>query len=165
MHLTRALVAAVAYLLTMAAASAADTPLLIQIRPDGSYRVWHTEGQTRLSEDELLTLAASARPEGGEVIEVGAGKARAFEVPQAVLIEIPGAPEDTALLVDRDECGGIKVWHAAGATQLSEAEMTELVLSALPTGGKRLMIGTDYAKAFTNRLGVVVVLWKPPRRP
>jgi hypothetical protein len=165
MDLRRAALAAVSLLLAMSAASAADSPLLIQIRPDGSYRVWHTEGQTRLSEDELLTLAASARPEGGEVIEVGAGKARAYEVPQAVMIEIPGAAEDKALLVDRDECGGIKVWHAAGPTQLSEAEMTELVLSALPTGGKRLTLGTDYAKAFTNRLGVVVVIWKPPRRP
>jgi hypothetical protein len=155
------LVAAVA--LSTWAALAADTPLLIQLQPDGKYRVWHSEGETHLSDDELLTLAASARPEGGETIQVSAGPARAYELPLAVLIEIPGAMTDKALLVDRDECGGIKVWHGAGAAKLSEDELTELVLTAVPGGGKRVLVGKDYAKAFTTRLGVVAMIWKPAR--
>lgn len=157
------LVTAIVLVLPVGSAVAADTPLLIQLQPDGKYRVWHTEGDTHLSDDELLTLAASARPEGGEPMEVSAGPARAFELPQAVLIEIPGAPADKALLLDRDECGGIKVWHDAGATQLSEDQLTELVLTAVPGGGKRVMVGKDYAKAFTTRLGVVAMIWKPAR--
>lgn len=145
------------------ASLAADTPLLIQTQSDGSYRLWHTEGETQLQEEELLSLAASAEPGGGPYMDVSAGRARAVELPGAVLVEVPDVPEDKALLLERDACGGIKIWHSAGPARLSEDDMTELVLSALPAGGKRVFIGEDYAKAFSTALGVVTVIWRPVR--
>lgn len=146
-------------------AAAADNALLIQLQQDGSYRVWHTEGASNLPEPELLELEASARPGGGEMQQSSAGRAQAFEIGDGVVIELPDAPADRRLLLERDLCGGLKVWHAEGATTLSEDDMTELALTALPDGGKLLRIGGYNARGYSVRIGVIAVLWKPSQRP
>jgi hypothetical protein len=146
-------------------AEAADNTLLIQLQKDGSYLVWHSEGRTQLSDDELTSLSASARPEGGEPILTTAGPASAFEIPRAVLVVLADAKSDRKLLIDRDACGGVRLWHAEGATSLTDDQLTELVLSALPDGGKRVSIGSNYAKAYSTELGVVAVIWAPVERP
>ena len=145
-------------------AAAEDTALLIQLQPDGHYRVWHSDGPSRLPEPLLLELEASALAEGGPPMPTLHGPAQAFETQEGVVIELPQAGEDNRLFLDHDGCGGVKVWHAAGATQLTEEELTELVLTALPEGGKRVRAGDTYARAFTTRVGVIAAIWKPARR-
>lgn len=143
---------------------AEDNVLLIQNGPQG-FIVWHTEGPSQITDDEALEVMASARPEGGEAVMTGLGPARGYEMPQGVVIRLPEAARDKALLVDRDACGHIYLWHSEGATQLSEAELTEVVLSALPDGGKRLQLGDRYIKAFVTKLGVTATLWKVTPKP
>lgn len=157
-------IAAIVSAIAILPAYAADNALLIQIEQDGRFKVWHVEGETRLTEDEVFTLAASARPEGGEKILTGAGIASAFDTKGGIVIEIPGAKSDKALLVERDACGGVKVWHAEGSTSLTDEQLTELVLSALPDGGRTVPVGKRYAKAYAASLGVTVVLWEPAAR-
>jgi hypothetical protein len=151
-------------LLAASIAAAADNSLLIQVEPGGGYRVWHSEGATNLSEDEILLLAAGATPEGSALQPVSAGPARARQTGNGVIIEIPAAASDGKLLVDRDACGAIKVWHADGETRLTEEQITELVISALPGGGRRVNIDGRYAKAFIMPLGYAVVIWQPVKR-
>ena len=163
MPLTRALLATI-FVLAASLAAAADNSLLIQVESGGGYRVWHTEGATKLGEDEILMLAAGATPEGSALQQVSAGPARAFQTGNGVIIELPEAAGDRRLLVDRDACGAVKVWHSDGETRLSEAQMTELVISALPGGGKLVKIDDRYAKVFITELGYAVVLWVPVKR-
>lgn len=145
-------------------AGAAGDNLLLQLQPDGRYRVWHSEGATQISEDDALAVAASAKPEGGEPQPTAGGRARAFQSEQGVIIEMMDATTDRHLLVDRDACGAIRVWHAEGPARLTEAQMTELVLSALPGGGPRLTFDDRYAKAYITPLGYAVLLWRIPAR-
>jgi hypothetical protein len=156
--------AAMTCLLTAGLAMAADNALLIQVEAGGGYRVWHTEGSSRLTEDEILMLSASASPSGSEPQQVSAGRARAFQTGNGVVIELPEAATDRRLLVDRDACGAIKVWHAEGETKLTDDQITELVISALPGGGRLIKIDGRYAKAFITELGYSVVLWQPAKR-
>jgi hypothetical protein len=142
---------------------AEDNVLLIQTGPQG-FVVWHTEGKSRISDDEALETMASARPEGGDAVMTSLGPARGYELPVGVLIRLPEAKSDKALLVDRDACGHIHMWHAEGETQLSDAELTEIVMSALPEGGRRLTLGSRYVKGFITPLGVTATLWKIPGR-
>ncbi len=142
---------------------AEDNVLLVRQEPQG-FVVWHTEGESRLSDDELLEIMATAAPAGGEEMPTPIGPARAFELPEGILIRLPNAPRDKALLVDRDACGHIVVWHSVGTTQLTDAELTEAVMSALPEGGPRLRLGDRYAKAFIGRLGITITLWKVPTK-
>ena len=64
--------------------------------------------------------------------------------------------EDDVLLIQLGQQGytvgqqGYTVWHKRGQTQLSEAQLTEIYLSALPGGGPRLSIGEWQAKAFSR---------------
>jgi hypothetical protein len=153
--------AAVAACLCAAALHAEDNVLLIQTGPQG-FIVWHTEGKSRISDDEALEVMASARPGGGEEVMTAHGPARGYELPAGVLIRLPEAKSDKALLVDRDACGHIQMWHAEGETQLSDGELTEIVMSALPEGGKRLTLGNRYVKAFVTPLGITATLWKIP---
>jgi hypothetical protein len=162
MPLKRALLAAI-FLLAAPVAAAADNSLLIQVEGSG-YRVWHSEGATHLSEDEILMLAAGATPGGSALQPVSAGPARAIQTGSGVVIELPEAAADRRLLVDRDACGAIKVWHAEGETHLSDEQITELVISALPGGGRPIKVDGRYAKAFITELGYAVVLWAPVRR-
>jgi hypothetical protein len=150
--------------LTISIACAAGDNLLIQLQHDGSYRVWHAEGATRLSEEEMLAVAATATPLGGADLPTAAGPAHAVETEQGVVIILPEGSRDRMLLIDRDECGGIKTWHPEGATTLTDDQMTELLLTALPGGGKAVPVGDRLAKGFLTKLGVVVVLWKPALR-
>lgn len=143
-------------------AQAEDNVLLIQTGPQG-YTVWHTEGETRFSDDEVLEIMATAQEGGGEVTPTRYGPAIAFVEGEAgVIIRLPGAERDRALLVDRDACGHVIVWHAEGKTQLPEEQLTEIAVSALPEGGPRLRLGDRYAKAFLGRLGITVTLWRVP---
>lgn len=142
----------------------ADDNLLIQLRPGGGYRVWHTEGATQISEDDVLAVAVTAKPEGGEFQTTASGKARAFETEQGVVIEMADAPSDRNLLIDRDACGATKIWHSEGPTKLTDDQITELVLSALPEGGRRVTIDGRYAKAYITPLGYAVAIWKAVRR-
>ena len=146
------------------AASAVDNTLLIQQEPGGRFKVWHIEGETNLTDHELDVLEVSATPEGGAPIETSAGPARAFQTPDGILISVPGAPRDKALLVDRTGCGNVSVWHSAGATSLTDEQLTELVMAAVPGGGKRVTIGELHAKPYLTRIGVIATLWKPAKR-
>jgi hypothetical protein len=157
-------IAAMCIALAAFPAAAADTPLLIQTQPDGHYKVWHTEGATQISDDEALALDAAAVPEGSEPLPIATGTARSFETPAGTLIKIVDAKADAMLLVERDACGAVKVWHEQGATALSDDQLTELVLNAVPGGGKSVVVGDLYGKAFLTKSGVVVVLWKPGKK-
>ncbi|MDP1734324.1 MAG: hypothetical protein Q8L44_08180 [Sulfuritalea sp.] len=154
----------VAALMATTSAGAADNVLLIQMQPGGRYLVWHTEGESRISDDEVMELEVTARPGGGEVIQTSAGPARAYETSDGVTISLPAAKHDKAVLIDRDSCGHIRLWHAAGATNLSDDEITDIVISALPEGGKRLTLGSYHVKAFITKLGVTATLWKVPAK-
>jgi hypothetical protein len=103
-------------------------------------------------------------PEGGKIMPSPLGRARAFEMPEGIVIRLLDAQRDKALLVDRDACGHVNLWHAEGATQLSDTQLTEIVMSALPEGGPRLRLNGTYAKGFIGRLGVTITLWKVPVR-
>lgn len=142
---------------------AEDNVLLIQQGPNG-FIVWHTEGTSNLPEDEVLDVMATAQPEGGAVVATSLGPARSYELPAGTLIRLTEVQGDNALLVDRDACGHVQAWHAAGATQLTDTELTEIVMSALPGGGKRLQLGDRYVKAFSTKLGVTATLWRVPVR-
>lgn len=155
---------AVALALTSLAANAADNTLLIQIEPSGKYRVWHTEGANMLDEEDVHALSDVATPEGGERVRTAAGMASAQRTTNGVVVTLHEKTVDNRLLIDRDDCGGTKLWHSEGATLLRDEELTELVLTALPEGGARIAIGDRYARAFTGRIGVVAVLWKPIRK-
>lgn len=146
----------------MASAAAADNTLLIQQGSSG-FIVWHSEGPAQLSEEEVFAVAATAQENGGPVVDTSLGRAQAFDQPLGILIRLLDAPRDRQLLIDRDACGHLIVWHEEGQTRLSEAEIFEAVHSALPEGGPRLVFGDRYAKAFVSKLGVMVTLW-PARR-
>ena len=148
-----------AALMTISAANAADNVLLIQLQAGGGFRVWHTEGESRLSDDEIMELEVTAKPGGGEVTQTSAGPARAFESGDGVTISLLDAKSDKTLLIDRDDCNHVRVWHAAGATNLAEDQIADIFMSALPGGGKRLSVGPYHVKAFLTRLGVTATLW------
>ncbi|MEW6513026.1 MAG: hypothetical protein AB1443_03390 [Pseudomonadota bacterium] len=154
-----------ALLLSLAAlaAYAEDNVLLVQTGPQG-FVVWHTEGESQLTDDEVLELMATATPAGGQVMSTPLGSARAFEVSEGIVIRLLDAQRDKALLVDRDACGHVHLWHAEGTTRLSDEQLAEVVLSALPEGGPRIRLNGKYAKGFIGRLGVTVTLWKVPVR-
>ncbi|KAF0164628.1 MAG: hypothetical protein FD157_1792 [Rhodocyclaceae bacterium] len=154
----------VAILMAATAAGATDNVLLIQLQPGGRYVVWHTEGESRISDDEVMALEATAKPEGGEEMPTSAGPARAYETSDGVTIRLLSAKNDKALLLDRDDCNHVRIWHAAGATNLSEDQITDIFMSALPEGGKRITIGKYYVKAFITKLGVTASLWNAPAR-
>lgn len=153
-----------AALLAATAAFAVDNVLMIQLRPGGGFTVWHTEGESRLTDDEAMSLEAGAKAEGGELVQTSVGPARAYETADGVLIRLPDAKGDNALLVDRDNCGHIRLWHAAGETNPTEDELTDIYMSALPEGGKRLILGDFHVKAFTTRLGVTASIWPAPKK-
>ena len=150
--------------LVMSSAGAEDNVLLIQLQQGGAYKVWHTEGENQLSDDEVMTLEVSARPEGGIELPTAAGPARAYETGDGVVIRLTAAPNDKAVLIDRDGCGHIRLWHSVGVTQLTEDQITDIFMSALPEGGKRLTLGEHNVKAFITRMGVTATLWKAPVR-
>jgi hypothetical protein len=159
----RAIVFLVA-LMAVTTANAADNVLLIQMQPGGKYRVWHIEGESRLSDDEIMALEVTAKPEGGDETATSAGPARVYETSDGVTISLPAARNDKVLLIDRDDCNHVRVWHAAGTTSLSEDQITDIVISALPGGGKRLTVGDYHVKAFITKLGVTATLWKVPAK-
>lgn len=146
-------------LMTMSTAYAADNVLLIQLQAGGGFRVWHTEGEARLSDDEIMELEVTAKPGGGEVTPTSAGPARVFESAEGVTISLLDAKNDKTLLIDRDDCNHVRVWHAAGATNLSEDQITDIFISAVPGGGKRITVGEYHVKAFVTKLGVIATLW------
>jgi hypothetical protein len=142
---------------------AEDNVLLVQTGPQG-FTVWHTEGQSQLADDDVLELMATAMPEGGKETPTPLGPARAYEMPEGIVIRLLMAQRDKALLVDRDACGHVHLWHAEGATQLPDEQLSEVVMSALPEGGPRIRLNGKYAKGFLGKLGVTITLWKVPVR-
>lgn len=142
----------------------AANALLIQVRADGGFKVWHGTGASLLPNDEIYDLEASARPEGGDIQRTALGRAQAFETRQGIVIELPDAKSDKRLLLDRDPCGGLKVWHDEGATRLPDDVLTELVLTALPDGGARIKVGENVVRGYTVERGVIAVIWRPTRR-
>ena len=151
-------------LMTLSTAIAADNVLLIQLQAGGGFRVWHTEGESSLSDDEVMELEVTAKPGGGAVTPTSAGPARVFDSADGVTISLLDAKNDKALLLDRDDCNHVRVWHAAGATNLSEDQVADIFISALPGGGKRITIGDYHVKAFVTRLGVIATLWNAAAR-
>lgn len=141
-----------------------NTTLLVQIEQDGRYRVWYNTGDSHLAEDEVLALAAGASPEGSAPMATSAGSAVAYDTRLGIVVTLSEAKTDNRLLVDRDECGGVKVWHSGGIPLLGDDVLTELVLTALPGGGKKIPVGDRVARGFSTHLGVVVLLWKPAAR-
>jgi hypothetical protein len=166
MNRIRRLFVAVVAASAVFSANAAEDTLLIQMEQNGSFKVWHGRGETQLSDAELQALDASAAPEGGPPIATAAGLARAYETPDGIRIDIPEAPRDKTLLYGRDNCGGVSIWHSTGSIVLTDEQLTELVVNALPLGGKGIPVGTRVAKPYTTRIGVIVVIWQPHiRRP
>lgn len=165
MKIVRSLVAVVLALCGVAlAAGTAETTYLLQVQPDGHFKVWYAKGETNLTDDELMDMEVVARPEGGPEVATSAGPARAFDLKEGVVVLLPSAARDKELLVLRDSCGGVKAWHSAGSHPLAEDEMTELAIAALPGGSKRLQVKAGYAKSFTGRAGILVVIWKPTEK-
>lgn len=158
------LVAFVVALLAAGSAAAVDNVLLIQMQPGGHYRVWHNAGKTQLSDDEIMALEAAATPEGSAAMPTGAGPATARQAADGVVIGLAQAEVDGTLLIDHDGCGHVKLWHSAGATNLSDEELTDIVMSALPEGGRRITVGGYYVKAFLGKLGVTASLWRVPAK-
>jgi hypothetical protein len=150
-----------ALLLAMTSANAVDNVLLIQLRPGGGFTVWHTEGESQLTDDEVMELEVTARPGGGAVMATSAGPARVYETADGVTISLPEAKHDKTLLIDRDDCNHARVWHAEGATKLSDDQIADIFMSALPGGGKRITVGDYYVKAFVTKQGVTATLWNP----
>lgn len=146
------------------AAGMAETTYLLQVQPDGHFKVWYAKGESNLTDDELMDMEVAARPEGGAEVATSAGPARAFDGKDGMVISLPAAARDKELLVLRDACGGVKAWHSAGSHPLAEDEMTELAIAALPGGSKRLQVKAGYAKSFTGRAGILVVIWKPAEK-
>ncbi len=155
---------AIFLLMLSAAAGAVDNVLLIQLRAGGGFTVWHTEGESRLSDEEAIELEATAKPEGSAELQTGAGPARAYETADGVTIRLPAAKNDKALLVDHDDCNHVRLWHAEGTTRLSDDQIADIFMSALPGGGKRITIGNYHVKAFTTKLGVTAALWEIPAK-
>ena len=153
-----------AALMAMSAAHAADNVLLIQLQAGGGFKVWHTEGESQLTDDEVVALEVTARPGGGEVTQTSAGPARVNESGDGVTISLLEAKNDTTLLIDRDDCNHVRVWHGAGATHLSDDQVADIFMSALPGGGKRLTVGEYHVKAFITRQGVTATLWPAAAR-
>jgi hypothetical protein len=153
-----------AFCLSLAgSAAAADAVLLIQQGPEG-FRVWHNAGASVLPDDDVLEIMMTARPAGGEVVPTPLGPAQAFEQAVGIVIRLPEAPSDKALLVDRDACGHVHLWHAEGKTRLPDDVLFEIVHSAKPDGGPRLRFGDLYVKAFHTKLGITATLWSVPKK-
>lgn len=153
-----------ALLLCLAATvQAEDNVLLVQTGPQG-FIVWHTEGESQLTDDEVLELVATATPAGGQAMPTPLGPARAYEMSEGIVIRLLDAQHDKALLVDRDACGHVHLWHAEGATHLTDEQLSAVVMSALPEGGSRIRLNGKYAKGFIGRLGVTITLWQAPIR-
>lgn len=150
--------------MVVTAANAADNVLLIQLRPGGGFTVWHTEGDSQLTDDEVMELEVTAKPGGGEVTPTSAGPARVHESSEGVTISLPDARNDKTLLIDRDDCNHARVWHFAGTTNLLEDQIADIFMSALPGGGKRIAVGDYHVKAFVTKLGVTATLWPAPAR-
>ena len=145
-------------------AAAQSSTLLIQSLPGGNFRVWHGDGPSQLSDDEVMLLQSLAEPKGSAPIQTSLGAARALSTDQGVIIELAGAARDKALLVDRDACGHLKTWHAEGATRITDEQTTDLVLAAVPGGGPRLILDEQHhAKSFLTSLGVMVAIWRPKK--
>lgn len=148
-------------------ARAENSNVLIQLQPGGGFRVWHADGPSELSDDEVMLLDAEAAQDGGRVVATALGPARAVRTELGVVIELPQAASDKALLVDRDACGHLKTWHAEGSTGLTDDQVADLYMSALPGGGPSLLLDAGRkAKGFVTSLGVMVAIWKqrPARR-
>ena len=157
-----AFAACLVFVLSAASAMAQTNNLLIQMQPGGGFRVWHGDGPSELSDDEVMLLDSLAEPQGSAPITTSLGAARARSTPQGVIIELVDATEDKSLLIDRDACGHLKTWHAEGRMQISEDQVTDLVLAAVPGGGPRLVLdGQRHAKSFLTSLGVMVAIWRP----
>lgn len=154
----------IALLAGTGAVRAAENVLLIQMRPDGHYTIWHNEGKSRLTDEDVVRLDGTEKPEGGPATITSAGLARAYQTANGVTIRLAAAQNYESVLIDRDNCGHIRLWHSDGKTDLSEDEITDIVMSALPEGGKRLTIGNRYAKAYLTKLGVTAVLWSGPQK-
>ncbi len=92
-------------------------------------------------------------------LQAGAGPARVHETGEGVTISLPEAKNDKVLLIDRDDCNHVRVWHSAGTTNLAEDQIADIFMSALPGGGKRLSVGQYHVKAFITRQGVTSTLW------
>lgn len=149
----------IALLVSTGVASATENVLLIQMRPDGHYTIWYNEGKSQLTDEDVVRLDGTEKPEGGPATITSAGLARAYQTANGVTIRLTAAQNYESVLLDRDNCGHIRLWHSDGKTDLSEDEITDIVMSALPEGGKRLTIGKRYAKAYLTKLGVTAVLW------
>ena len=59
-----------------------------------------------------MALEVTAKPGGGEETLTGAGPARAYETSDGVMIRLPAAQDDKAVLIDRDDCGHLRLWMA-----------------------------------------------------
>jgi hypothetical protein len=159
----RKLLAALVFAVALPAA-AVDESILIQTAPDGRYSVWHSRGETALTGDDIAALEGAAHTGGAMPLETAAVPASAVETKGGVVITQHAATRDRTLLVDHDACGGTKLWHSEGDIALTDEQLTELVISALPTGGKSVRIGDSVAKAYTIPIGVVVVIWQRVKR-
>lgn len=82
--------------------------------------------------------------------------------PVALPVATAANSADNVLLIDRDDRNHVRVWHSAGATNLSDEQITDIFMSALPGGGRRITVGEYHVKAFITKLGVTATLWRAP---
>lgn len=158
----RGILAALLLALAPLAGTAQNNSLLIQTLPGGAYRIWHAQGPSILSDDDVMLLTTLAEPGGSKAVSTGLGAARAQRTEQGVVIELLDAPSDKALLVDYDACGHFNIWHAEGPGTITEEQATDLVLAAIPGGSKRLTLdGQRVARSFLTNIGAMVVIWRP----
>ena len=147
-----------------AGAQAQSSNLLIQLPPGGGYRIWHADGPSVLSDEDILLLDSMAEVQGSAPIPTSLGAARARRTELGVIIELTEANIDKTLLVDRDACGHLKTWHVDGGKPLTDDQTTDLVMSALPGGGPRLVLDPEHhAKSFITAIGIMVAVWTPRR--
>lgn len=145
-------------------ALAESSNLLIQLQPGGGYRIWHADGPSVLSDDDIMLLDSMAEPQGSAPVPTPLGAARARRTELGVIIELSEAKTDKTLLIDRDACGHLKTWHAEGGKPLTDDQATDLVMSALPGGGPRLVLDPEHhAKSFITAIGIMVAVWTPRR--
>jgi hypothetical protein len=79
----------------------------------------------------------------------------------AALFAFPAAAEDTTLLSQMQPDGRCAVWHDRGEVDLTGEELAELVLPALPEGGKNVVLDKYHAKAYSTKIGVIAAVWQP----
>lgn len=138
--------------------------VLIQQTPENGFIVWYKDGDSTLEDDEIHAIETAATPEGSAPQPTSGGIASARVVRNHVEIRLENARGVRHLLVDRDSCGHVKLWHGTGKRVLEDDQIADLYLHAVPDGGKSMQVGEYQARSFLTKLGVIATFWRPAKR-